>query len=196
MYRPSTVWTYAGISANGFCAARAPTAYTAIPEISAPTAAAAIGLIVNLLAAPYSKQRAARTQPYMCFVCSHLRPMTAHRVRAADLWGTQPLIKRGRCDNRYRAPMIVRDERDTLLLITQPDHAQLSEAIVAGIRTEPPLDSPARRTILMATREHVNGWTEVDAFPTVDAATGRPCDFMSGPAAVKHELWLRGITRT
>jgi hypothetical protein len=92
--------------------------------------------------------------------------------------------------------MIVRDERDTFLLITQPDHAQLSEAIVAGIRTEPPLDSPARRTILMATREHDNGWTEVDAFPTVDAATGRPCDFMSGPAAVKHELWLRGITRT
>src|SRR5688500_8806778 len=91
--------------------------------------------------------------------------------------------------------MIVRDERDTLLLITQPDHAQLSEAIVAAIRTEPSLDSPARRTILMATREHDNGWTEVDAYPTVDGTTGRPCDFMSGPAAVKHELWLRGIAR-
>jgi hypothetical protein len=91
--------------------------------------------------------------------------------------------------------MIVRDERDSFLLITQPDHAQLSEAIVAAIRTEPPLLGAARRTILMATREHDNGWTEVDAFPTVDPATGRPCDFMSGPAAVKHELWLRGIAR-
>lgn len=91
--------------------------------------------------------------------------------------------------------MIVRDERDSFLLITQPDHAQLSEVIVAAIRTEPPLHSPARRTILMATREHDNGWTEVDAYPTVDPATGRPCDFMSGPAAVKHELWLRGIAR-
>lgn len=91
--------------------------------------------------------------------------------------------------------MIVRDERDTFLLITQPDHAQLAEAIVAAIRTEPPLDSPLRRTILMATREHDNGWTEVDAYPTVDPATGRPCDFMSGPATVKHELWLRGIAR-
>jgi len=91
--------------------------------------------------------------------------------------------------------MIVRDERDSFLLITQPDHAQLSEAIVAAIRTEPPLLSPARRTILMATREHDNGWTEVDAYPTVDPASGRPCDFMSGPAAVKHELWLRGIAR-
>jgi len=91
--------------------------------------------------------------------------------------------------------MIVRDDRDTFLLITQPDHAQLSEAIVAAIRTEPPLQGPARRTILLATREHDNGWIEVDALPTVDPATGRPCDFMSGRAAVKHELWLRGITR-
>ena len=92
--------------------------------------------------------------------------------------------------------MIVRDERDTFVLITQPDHAQLSETIVAAMRTEPPLDGPARRTILLATREHDNGWTEVDADPTVDPATGRPCDFMSGPARVKHELWLRGIART
>jgi hypothetical protein len=91
--------------------------------------------------------------------------------------------------------MIVRDEHDTFLLITQPDHAQLAEAIMAAVRTEPPLDGAARRTILLATREHDNGWTEVDAFPTVDPATGRPCDFMSGPAPVKHELWLRGIAR-
>lgn len=92
--------------------------------------------------------------------------------------------------------MIVRDDHDTFLLITQPDHAQLSEAIVAAIRTEPPLAGSARRTILLATREHDNGWIEVDALPTVDRATGRPCDFMSGPAPVKHELWLRGIART
>ena len=91
--------------------------------------------------------------------------------------------------------MIVRDDRDTFVLITQPDHAQLAEAIVAAIRTEAAVNGAARRTILLATREHDNGWTEVDAFPTVDSATGRPCDFMSGPAAVKHELWLRGIAR-
>lgn len=91
--------------------------------------------------------------------------------------------------------MIVRDEGATFLLITQPDHAQLAETIMAAIRTEPPLEGPARRTILLATREHDNGWTEVDAEPTIDPETGRPCDFMSGPARVKHELWPRGITR-
>jgi hypothetical protein len=49
--------------------------------------------------------------------------------------------------------------------------------------------------VLLATREHDNGWSEVDADPTIDPRTSRPCDFMSGPAAVKHELWPRGITR-
>lgn len=91
--------------------------------------------------------------------------------------------------------MIVRVEDATFLLITQPDHALLAEALVAGTRTEPALESDRRGTILLATREHDNGWTEVDAEPTLDAGAGRPCDFMSGPARVKHELWLRGITR-
>jgi hypothetical protein len=91
--------------------------------------------------------------------------------------------------------MNVRDEADAFLLITQPDHAQLAEDIVAAMRTEPPLGGPARGTILLATREHDNGWIEVDAEPTIDPATGRPCDFIAGPARVKHELWPRGITR-
>jgi len=91
--------------------------------------------------------------------------------------------------------MIVRHDGDTFLLITQPDHAQLAETLVRAIRTEPALAGDARRTILFATREHDNGWLEVDALPMVDAASGRPCDFMSGVAAVKHELWLRGIAR-
>ena len=91
--------------------------------------------------------------------------------------------------------MIVRNDGDTFLLITQPDHAQLAETLVSAFRTEPPLSGPARHTILFATREHDNGWLEVDALPTVDPATGRPCDFISGPATLKHELWLRGIAR-
>jgi hypothetical protein len=91
--------------------------------------------------------------------------------------------------------MIVRDEGHAFLLITQPDHAQLAETIVAALRTEPPLAGPARDTILLATREHDNGWIEVDAEPTIDPATGRPCDFIAGSARVKHELWPRGITR-
>jgi len=91
--------------------------------------------------------------------------------------------------------VIVRDEADTFLLITQPDHARLAEQLLASIRTEPVLQGESRDIILLAAREHDNGWAEVDAEPTIDPDTGRPRDFMSGPAAVKHELWMRGITR-
>ena len=91
--------------------------------------------------------------------------------------------------------MIVREDGSSFLLITQPDHARLARDIVAAIRTEPALDTPSRDTILFATLEHDNGWIEVDAEPTIDPVTGRPCDFIAGPARVKHELWPRGIRR-
>ncbi len=91
--------------------------------------------------------------------------------------------------------MIVRDEDGTFLLITQPDHARLARDIVAAMRSEPALLGAARDAVLLATQEHDNGWIEVDAEPTIDPATGRPCDFIAGPAAVKHKLWPRGIRR-
>lgn len=91
--------------------------------------------------------------------------------------------------------MIVRDDGASLLLITQPDHAALAETIVAAIRTEASLETAARSAILLATREHDNGWIEVDAEPTIDPATARPCDFTTGPAHIKHDLWRRGVAR-
>jgi hypothetical protein len=91
--------------------------------------------------------------------------------------------------------MIVRDEGSSLLLITQPDHGRLAHDIVAAMRTEAVLHGPGRDTILLATREHDNGWLEVDAEPTVDLDTGRPYDFIAGPTRVKHDLWPRGIAR-
>lgn len=91
--------------------------------------------------------------------------------------------------------MIVRDDGDSLMLITQPDHARLAHDIVAAVRTEQTLDGAGRETILFATREHDNGWMEVDAEPTIDPATNRPYDFINGPARVKHDLWPRGVRR-
>jgi hypothetical protein len=91
--------------------------------------------------------------------------------------------------------MIVREDGDSFLLITQPDHARLAHDIVREVRTEPALADAGRETVLYATLEHDNGWIEVDAEPTIDPDTGRPCDFINGPAQVKHELWPRGIRR-
>jgi hypothetical protein len=90
--------------------------------------------------------------------------------------------------------MIVREEGTTFLLITQPDHARLSADLIAAVHTEPALRTAVRDTILLATREHDNGWAEVDAEATIEP-TGRPRDFMSGPAGVRQELWTRGVTR-
>jgi hypothetical protein len=91
--------------------------------------------------------------------------------------------------------MIVRDEADSFLLITQPDHARLAERIGAAMRSEPALDAADRDAVLLGIREHDNGWAEVDAEPEVEPATGRPRDFMSGSPRVKYDLWLRGIAR-
>jgi hypothetical protein len=91
--------------------------------------------------------------------------------------------------------MIVREDGGRFLLITQPDHARLARDIVSAVGTEPVLRGGTRDSILLATLEHDNGWLEVDAEPTIDPATSRPCDFINGPAGVKHELWPRGIRR-
>src|SRR5688572_2316318 len=90
--------------------------------------------------------------------------------------------------------MIVRPEGATLVLIAQPEHARLAADIMAGVNTEPRLLGPQRDTLLLATREHDNGWTAVDAAPTIDPETGWPAPFTSGTAVVKVEIWERGVT--
>ena len=91
--------------------------------------------------------------------------------------------------------MIVRNEGHTLLLITQPDHARLAEQIVAAMRSEPALDSSDRSVILLATREHDNGWAELDAEPVIEPGTGRPQDFLKGSVLIKQDLWQRAVRR-
>lgn len=55
--------------------------------------------------------------------------------------------------------------------------------------------SPTRETVLLATREHDNGWLEVDARPELDTAGGCPQDFMTAPDATKQGIWPRGVRR-
>ena len=91
--------------------------------------------------------------------------------------------------------MIVRPDRGDLLLVTQPDHAKLSGRIMEAWRRDRLPGSPRRETVLLATREHDNGWIEVDRHPTLDAASGRPHHFMTAPDAVKQGIWPRGVHR-
>ena len=59
--------------------------------------------------------------------------------------------------------MIIRRKGTTPLLITQPDHAQLAATIMERWQEDGFPDSPRRAAILLAIREHDNGWREVDA---------------------------------
>jgi len=89
--------------------------------------------------------------------------------------------------------MICLPERDRLLLITQPDHAQLSGRIMEQCVA---LAQHRRRaSILRACAEHDGGWIEVDAAPEVDHFTGRVVDFMTAPSLTKQSVWPRAVGR-
>ncbi len=55
--------------------------------------------------------------------------------------------------------------------------------------------NPRRREILHAVGEHDNGWTEEDAAPRVNLATGQIFDFVGAPASVRQSVWPRGVAR-
>ena len=89
--------------------------------------------------------------------------------------------------------MIVRPEPDKLILITQPDHAHLARRIME--RSPALAARPRRDAILRAIGEHDNGWTEEDAAPIVEPATGAIADFVHIAVDVRHRVWPRGIER-
>ena len=89
--------------------------------------------------------------------------------------------------------MIVRPAGANVHLITQPDHAHLAARIIehdVALATR-----PRRDAILLAIAEHDNGWTEEDAAPILNPATGRLADFVNVPLAVRHRVWPRAMQR-
>jgi hypothetical protein len=89
--------------------------------------------------------------------------------------------------------VIVRPVDDTVLLMTQPDHAHLARTIME--HCVPLAARPRRDAILHAIAEHDNGWAEADAAPTLNPGTGTVADFISVPIRVRHAVWPRGIAR-
>jgi hypothetical protein len=89
--------------------------------------------------------------------------------------------------------VIVRSDGEMLTLMTQPDHAHLARRIME--RCVPLLARPRREAILHAIGEHDNGWTEEDAAPVADAATGGVADFVGIVLDVRQRVWPRAVTR-
>jgi hypothetical protein len=90
--------------------------------------------------------------------------------------------------------MIVRESGESLLLITQPDHARLARQIMDHWVLDGLPDSPRRASVLAAVEQHDNGWRELDAAPTL-GASGRVDDFISIPADMRRGVWQRGVAR-
>jgi hypothetical protein len=86
--------------------------------------------------------------------------------------------------------MIVSEDGDELVLITQEDHAHLTGDLAAAL----PVPVPMSAAFVAAARIHDNGWREPDAAPTVDE-DGRPHGFSDVPDDVYEDLWRRGIER-
>jgi hypothetical protein len=91
--------------------------------------------------------------------------------------------------------VIVRAHGESLLLITQPDHAALSGRLMRAWTSDGLADSPRRDDILLAIREHDNGWREIDAAPLVDPSDGALLDFVHTPEEIKRGVWPRGVAR-
>lgn len=91
--------------------------------------------------------------------------------------------------------MIIQARGPALLLITQPDHAALAGRIMNEWHDRDFAAHPRRSSVLLAIREHDNGWQEVDASPVLDPATGRMLDFVDIPAGARRAIWPRGVER-
>lgn len=87
--------------------------------------------------------------------------------------------------------VIIRPQQDSLLFITQPDHAAAAADLVQhfdGFAT-----NPRRAEIHLAVREHDCGWHEMDRDLVFDAALGKAHDFMSVPEPMKQSVWPKAV---
>lgn len=90
--------------------------------------------------------------------------------------------------------MIVTRRGDRLRVVQQNDHAALAAELLAVWRADGLPEHPHRALRLEATREHDNGWREIDSAPRV-GPDGAPYDFRSLPAALRREIWQLGVER-
>lgn len=91
--------------------------------------------------------------------------------------------------------MIIVDDTEWLTVITQPDHARFAGELLSLWRTDGLPEHPRRQELLLAVREHDNGWQEADSAPWIDPQRHRPYDFVSYPEPARLEIWQRGILR-
>lgn len=91
--------------------------------------------------------------------------------------------------------MIIRRLASSQQLISQPEHAALAARLMSHWQVNHFPESSRKTSILYATRQHDNGWAEIDEDLVVDGATGQLLDFVALPDALKRDTAWRGIER-
>jgi hypothetical protein len=91
--------------------------------------------------------------------------------------------------------MIIRPDDAWLLFMTQHDHARLAADLLSHWTADGFPNHPRRDALLLAAREHDNGWRDIDDGPAFDSASGAPLDFISIADQTKRGLWPGAIER-
>ena len=89
--------------------------------------------------------------------------------------------------------MIVLLSGESLLLITQPNHAALARRVMEQWRAPDLSGHPRRDSILRAIEHHDDGWLDVDASPLLVNSTGQIADFILAPVEVRQGVWPRAV---
>ncbi|MEM6330554.1 MAG: DUF3891 family protein [Planctomycetota bacterium] len=86
------------------------------------------------------------------------------------------------------------DNADAWLLISQIEHARLSQQLAAAWKTLLPTASGAtRREFLAAVLHHDNGWDDWQTSPRIDPEHGRPYGFTEMPPDLGQAIWSKSI---
>jgi hypothetical protein len=91
--------------------------------------------------------------------------------------------------------MILQRTPDGIIAIKQEDHAALAAFFLEHWSDHNFAHDPERGQIILATREHDNGWGAFDADPALDETTGLPLDFRSMSPEATFEIWRRATAK-
>ncbi len=88
--------------------------------------------------------------------------------------------------------MILQHRPDGIIAIKQQDHAAFAAFLLEHWAGHNFAHDPEREAILLATREHDNGWRVWDAAPRLDEATGLPVNLTHVTPEESLAIWRRG----
>ena len=92
--------------------------------------------------------------------------------------------------------MIIRSLQGRLILVTQPDHADMSGQFAAHWGNSEFQEPEPLEDMIVAATAHDNGWWEQDTRPTVEPTSQQPHDFTTLPYSRHTALYTRGINRS